>query len=168
MLDLKPPELLCESHDLSKFDCGKAPLNDFLRLHALDRQKAKLSRTYVVRHHETVVGYYTLAHISVESELAPKRVGRGMPRSIPAILMARFAVDKSMQGKGLGRSLFTDAIVRTWAVIQSGAAPVRVFVVDAKDVEAKGFYERFDMVAGESEPMRLYLSSKTTLSLFGP
>ncbi len=166
MSKFNPPQLLDSLHDLASFDCGKAPLNEFLRLHALDKQKAKLLRTYVVTQADKVVGYYTLAHISVESELAPKKLGRGMPRSIPAMLMARFAVDASVQGLGLGRSLFADAMHRVWAVIETGAAPVRIFVVDALDEEAKAFYKRFDMVAGQSDPMRLYLSYKTIIAAF--
>ncbi|RYX82399.1 GNAT family N-acetyltransferase [bacterium] len=120
-----------------------------------------LSRTYVVRHEERGIGYYTLTHVSVLQTEAPKKLGRGMPSTIPAILMARFAVDIRYQGIGLGRSLFIDALQRTWVVMQIGAAPVRFFIVDAKDEEAKAFYERFDMQSSPQNPMRLYLSYKT-------
>lgn len=160
MKNLSSPEPIGLSHNLSGFDCGSTPLNEFLQLHALDKQNAKLSRTYVVTQNSVVVGYYTLAHISLDSTIVPKNLGRGMPRSIPVILMARFAVDKSVQGQGLGRSLFVDALVRIWSVVEKGAAPVRAFVVDAKDLQAKGFYERFDMVAGPNDPMRLYMTYK--------
>lgn len=162
MFDLHAPVPLNGGHATSAFDCGKAPLNEFLKLHALDKQNAMLSRTYVVTiDASVVVGYYTLTHqFTLQSE-APKKLGRGMPSSIPAILMARFAVDVTQQGRGLGRSLFTDALRRTWAVMRSGAAPVRFFVVDAKDEEAKAFYERFDMIPAPQNPLRLYLSYKT-------
>jgi GNAT superfamily N-acetyltransferase len=113
-----------------------------------------------------VVGYYTLAHISILQAEAPKKLGRGMPSAIPALLMARFAVDQDFQGQGLGRDLFSDAIRRTWAVMQSGAAPVRFFVVDAKDEEAKAFYERFDMITATQNPLRLFLSYKTLREIF--
>ena len=166
MPDLNAPAPLNASHDNRSFDCGKPSLNDFLKLHALDKQNAKLSRTYVVTEGATVIGYYTLAHIAVRQDQAPKKLGRGMPDSIPAILMARFAVDKRYQGQGLGRSLFTDAIRRTWAVIESGAAPVRLFVVDAMDEEAKAFYQRFDMLPSPVDPMRLFLSYKTLAAIF--
>jgi ribosomal protein S18 acetylase RimI-like enzyme len=89
-----------------------------------------------------------------------------MPHSIPAILMARLAVDLTAQGHGLGRSLLTDALRRTWAVMDAGPAPVRLFVVDAKDDEAKAFYERFDMLPSPQNPMRLFLSYKTLQPLF--
>jgi GNAT superfamily N-acetyltransferase len=78
-----------------------------------------------------------------------------------AILMARLAVDQTAQGQGLGRSLLVDALERTWSVMQNGAAPVRLFVVDAKDEEAKAFYERFGMLTSPANPMRLFLSYKT-------
>ena len=166
MFELNAPQTLDAGHDLSAFDCGKAPLNDFLRKHALDKQNAMLSRTYVVTAGvdsagAVVVGYYTLAVTTKLQSESPKKLGRGMPSVIPAILMARFAVDRSFQGKGLGRSLFTDAMRRAWALIESGAAPVRFFVVDAKDEDAKAFYEHFDMLAAPQNPMRLYLSYKT-------
>lgn len=159
---MRAPVPLNPEHDTAAFDCGKTSLNEFLKLHALDKQTAMLSRTYVVTlGANVVVGYYTLTHQSTLQTETPKKLGRGMPSSIPAILMARFAVDVNWQGQGLGRSLFTDALRRTWAVMRSGAAPVRFFVVDAKDEEAKAFYERFDMLAAPQNPLRLYLSYKT-------
>lgn len=128
MFDLQAPETLTLVHDVSAFDCGKEPLNFFLKQHALDKQNAMLSRTYVAISGDVatsggvVVGYCTLAHSSTLQPDAPKKLGRGMPSSIPAMLMARFAVDMTFQGRGLGRSLFTDALRRTWAVLRAGAA----------------------------------------------
>lgn len=166
MIELSPPVPIRDGHQTALFDCGKPQLNDFLRLHALDKQNAMLSRTYVVASRLRVVGYYTLTFVSVRQEESPKKLGRGMPSTIPAVLMARFAVDLSVQGAGLGRSLFVDAIRRTWAVMESGAAPVRLFVVDAKDEEAKRFYEKFDMIPSTVNPLRLFLSYKTVRDLF--
>ena len=52
--------------------------------------------------------------------------------------------------------------------MEKGAAPVRVFLVDAKDEEAKAFYERFDvdMLVSSLTPMRLFLSYKDLKPLF--
>jgi GNAT superfamily N-acetyltransferase len=169
MNKLSAPQPLNAEHDTAAFDCGSPPLNEFLKLHALDKQRAMLSRTYVVTDKTSgtsVVGYYTLAHIPALQTDVPKKLGRGMPSAIPALLMARFAVDTAYQGQGLGRSLFTDAIQRTWSVMQAGAAPVRLFVVDAKDEKAKAFYEHFGMTATPQNPLRLYLSYKSLRALF--
>jgi GNAT superfamily N-acetyltransferase len=166
MPKFQAPVPLTVEHDTAAFDCGKPALDDFLKLHALDKQRAMLSRTYVVDDGERVVAYYTLAQVDVRQAAAPKKLGRGMPDAIPAMLMARFAVDLEHAGQGLGRSLFTDAIRRTWAAMESGPAPMRLFVVDAKDEEAKGFYKRFDMIPSPLDPMRLFLSYKTLRSAF--
>ena len=163
------PQPLHAEYETAAFDCGSPPLNEFLKLHALDKQRAMLSRTYVVTSRADtlrVVGYYTLAHISALQDEVPKKLGRGMPSSIPSLLMARFAVDLAYQGQGLGRSLFTDAIRRTWNVMADGTAPVRLFVVDAKDETAKAFYEHFGMTATPQNPLRLYLSYKSLRALF--
>lgn len=166
MPNFNPPRPIAEDDRLSEFDCGKPALNDFLRSHALDKQNAMLSRTYLVTSETEVAGYYTLALVSVTQDETPKKIGRGMPNAIPAVLMARFAVDLRYQGQKLGRSLFTDAIQRTWALMKSGPAPARFFIVDAKDESAKAFYERFDMIPSPTNPMRLFLSYKTLRSLF--
>jgi GNAT superfamily N-acetyltransferase len=184
MNTMNPPEPLRTEHNTAPFNCGKDPLNEFLQKHALDKQNAMLSRTFVVTtstpatdseesarsstdsENTVVIGYYTLAHAVVLQSEAPKKLSRGMPSSIPVMLMARFAIDLHYQGLGLGRSLFTDAIRRTWAVMHSGAAPVRFFIVDAKDEEAKAFYQRFDMIPSAHNERRLYLSYKTLRQLF--
>jgi hypothetical protein len=166
MSSYSAPVILSDQHDVSAFDCGKESLDEFLKLHALSRQKARLSRTYVVTDGSLkVVAYYTLAHISVARDEAPKKIGRGMPDSIPALLLARLAIDTEHQGKRLGISLLTDSIRRTWVVMEASAAPVRLFVVDAKDDQARSFYERQEMLSSPVNPMRLFLSYKEIQSL---
>lgn len=161
------PEPLHIEHALSAFTCGKPSLDAFLKLHALDKQRAMLSRTYVVTCDGTVIAYYTLAHIAIVREQAPKKLGHGMPSEIPAMLLARLAIDNRYQHQGLGRSLFRDAMIRTWGVMLSGPAPVRLFVVDAIDEGAKVFYEQFGMRSAPDNPMRLFLHYKDLRSVLG-
>jgi GNAT superfamily N-acetyltransferase len=142
------------------FDCGQPTLNQFLQI-AIEKQKAKLSRTYVVFFDNKLAGYYTLAHIAVAQSETPGKLGRGMPKAILAMLLARLAIDKSVQGRGLGQSLLIDALRKTYAVVENGPAPIRLFVVDAIDKNAKKFYERFDFIASPQSPMRLFMSYKT-------
>jgi len=162
-----PPELLQPQHFTSTFDCGKDALNEFLQRHALANQRGGAAKTYViVDATKAVVGYYSLAATSVSHEEAPDRVRQGQPRHpIPAILMARFAVDKTAQGQGQGpgRALFRDAMLR--AINISQQLGVRVFVVDAKDDEAVRFYAKFRMMSAAGNPYRLYLLFKDIRSL---
>lgn len=92
------PVPLDRSHRLDQFDCGKPPLNEFLTKYALANQAGGAARTYVVLSNaRQVLAYYSLAPSAV---------------AVPVILMARLAVDKSAQGKGLGRTLLFDALGR--------------------------------------------------------
>lgn len=164
------PQLITAAHSTQTFDCGKAPLNEFLQLHALTNSQSGNSRTFIVAdtahadtaHADTahnVVGYYSLAATSIAYEAAPERVKQGQPRyPIPAILMARFAVDHTQQGKGLGRALFRDALLRSLNITQELGA--RAFVVDAKDEDALRFYQQFNMMVEPSNALRLYLLFK--------
>lgn len=167
MSSFSAPVPITAHHDVSSFNCGKPPLDEFLQNHALSKQKAMLSRTYVVTLADSnrVVAYYTLAFVSITRDDAPKKIGRGMPNSIPALFLARLAVDHSCQGQQLGSSMFGDSLRRTWAVM-SGSAPVRFFVVDAKDDEAREFYERKQMMPSPVNPYRLFLNYKDIEALF--
>jgi len=151
--------LLTKSHQIVGFDCSKLPLNDFLIKHALQNQASGGARTYVLTCAERVVGYYSLAPASVSPEDAPVRVIKGQGRyPVPVILMARFAVDSSKQGKGLGKALFRDALRRAL----EGAEVIggRAFLVHAKDEEARTFYLKFGMEESPTNPLHLLLLFK--------
>ena len=71
---LSPVEPLRATHDVDAFDCGKEPLNRFLKRFALANQKSGGARTYVVCRDLQVVGYYSLAAGAVEHKVAPARI----------------------------------------------------------------------------------------------
>ena len=154
-----PPTLLTKSHDTAGFDCGKPPLNDFLNRYALQNQASGGARTYVLTRGERVIGYYSLAPSSVVPGDAPARVIKGQGRyPVPIILMARFAVDSTEQGKGLGRALFRDALRRSLS--GSEAIGGRAFLVHAKDEAARAFYLQFGMEQSPTNPLHLFLLFK--------
>lgn len=156
---LHPPALLTKSHEIASFDCGKAPLNDFLIKYALQNQASGGARTYVMTRESRVIGYYSLTPASVSLEDAPGRVTKGLGRyPVPVILMARFAVDQSEQGKGLGKGLLRDALRR--ALQGADAIGGRAFLVHAKDEEARAFYQKFGMEPSPTNPLHLFLLFK--------
>ena len=90
-------EKLQPHHPVEAFDCGQEALNGFLKKHALHNQRGGGSQTYVGLADETVIGYYALAVGSVEQDLAPERVKKGLAKhSIPIMLLARLAVDRPL------------------------------------------------------------------------
>jgi GNAT superfamily N-acetyltransferase len=152
-----PPsvEKLRPGHTVSGFDCGRAPLNEFLVRFALQNQSAGASQTYVALSELEVVGYYTLVVGQVEYEDAPECLTKGLARHpVPVMLLARLAVGVRWQGKGLGAGLLKDAMLRTLQA--ADIAGIRAFGVHAKDDEAKAFYERFNFLPSPSDPYHLF------------
>ena len=132
-------EALHERHDRSRFRCGVASLDDWLSRHALHAERRRTARTFVWHMGDAgVVAYYSLAaHLIVRDELPPA-IGRGDPGRIPALLLARLALDSSLHGKGCGGLLLVEAMSR--AVRASESAGARYLVVDAVDERAADFY----------------------------
>lgn len=156
---LSLPVLLTQEHEIVGFDCGKAPLNDFLIKYALQNQASGGARTYVLTRGKRVIGYYSLVPASVLPADAPTRVMKGQGRyPVPVILMARFALDLKEQKKGYGRVLFRDALRR--ALAGAEAIGGRAFLVHAKDEEARAYYERFGMETSPTNPLHLFLLFK--------
>jgi GNAT superfamily N-acetyltransferase len=143
-----------EAHDLSSFTSGVPELDEWLRRSALLAQRMRTARTFVWTDREgPVIAYFSLAaHVLLRSEL-PTRIGRGSPDRIPAILLARLALDESLHGQGLGEQLLIDALSR--AVAAADTAGARVAVVDAIDTSAVRFYERYGFRQVPDQPLRL-------------
>ena len=124
--------------------------------------RAGSARAYVVtdaEQGERVVGYHALLAASVERAKATARSTRGMPNEpVPAVLAARLAVDRTVQGRGLGGWLLQDAMRRALSV--SEELGVRVLLVHAANASAKRFYERFGFETSPSDPLNLQLAMK--------
>ncbi len=154
-----PVEKLAATHDVDSFECGKEPLDRFLKRFALANQQADGARTYVVCRGATVIAYYSLAAGAVEHAEAPLRVGRGLARHpVPVMLLARLAADRAWQGRGLGKALVKDALLRTAAA--ADIAGIRALLVHAKDEEARAWYEALEFEPGPTDPYHLFLLMK--------
>lgn len=155
---LRPPEPIRPDHDLSRFESGEPSLDDWLRRRALQNESRGSSRTYVVctKPGKRVVAYYCLAAGAVAHAGAPGRVRRNMPDPIPAMVIGRLAVDRNFQGRGLGRAMLRDAILRT--IQAAGIAGVRAILVHAISESARRFYERCGFHASPIDPMTLMIT----------
>lgn len=150
---IKPPELLTADHDLAGFESNEPTLDEWLKRRALKSQKSGAARTYVVTSDESVVGYYSLAVGSVSRAVSMGKVSRNMPEPIPVLLLARLAIDKAWQGRGLGRSLLRDAVLR--AVQAAEIVGIRALLVHAISEDAKRFYRYFGFQPSTIEEMTL-------------
>lgn len=160
-----PIEKLSKAHDLSAFDCGKESLNVWLKRFALINQQSDSAQTYVVHRDGVVVGYYALTAGSVRPEESPERVAKGLAKHpIGVILLARLATDKREQGKGLGKALLKDALLRIMSA--ADAIGARAVLVHAIDEEARKFYEHFGFEKSPVDEFELMLLMKDLRAQF--
>ncbi len=162
--DYEPIRKLGPADAVDKFDCKEPALNQFLRKYALINQKAGSAQTYVCCSAGAVVGFYCLAVGSVEHELAPVRVAKGLARHpVPVMILARLAVDRQHQRKGLGRALLRDALLRT--VQAADIAGIRCLLVHAKGEKARQWYASWDFEPSPTDPYHLFLMLKDVKAL---
>jgi GNAT superfamily N-acetyltransferase len=150
------PTLLTEVHDLSAFSSGEPELDDWLKRRALRNQFSGASRTYVVPLEKQVIAYYALASGSVMAQEAPGRIRRNMPDPIPVIVLGRLAIDEAWQGKGLGKALLRDAILRTLQA--SEVIGIRAILVHALHEQAAAFYQHAGFLPSPISDTTLMLS----------
>lgn len=146
-------------HVLDEFVCGVERLDTWLRAYAGQGQRRDAARTFVVadgRHR--VRGYYTLVAAQLAHADATTEVRRGMSKHfpIPVVVLARLAVDRSQQRKGLGAALLADAMRR--AVAAAEDVGIRAVLVDATDGSAAAFYRRFGFAALAPDGLTLMAS----------
>lgn len=160
-------EKLRRDHRVDGFDCGEEALNRFLDRFAFQAQQAGAAQTYLALDGDEVVGFYSLAVGSVAHRDAPERLAKGLARHpIPVMLLARLAIGKDHQGKGLGAGLLRDAELRT---LQAGdIAGIRALTTYAKDDAARRFYEHLEFMASPTDPLHLFILLKDLKGALSP
>lgn len=153
---LLPPEPLTEEHEIGDFKSGEPSLDDWLRRRARANQVSGATRTYVVCQGRRVVAYYALAAGVVAVQNATGRLRRNMPSPVPVAVLARMAVDRESQGRGIGRAMFRDAALRVTQA--ADAIGIRGILVHALSNEAKTFYLALGFEASPSEPLTLMVT----------
>lgn len=147
-------------------------LVEYIRRYALRHaEKDLLARTYLAIDAgggaERLAGYFSLSTVSVDRASVTRlpKLDR-LPRfPIPGVLLARLAVDARVQGQGLGRYLFEEALGLTLQLAHTGPVAFRLFVTDAIDADAARFYERFGFTPLSDEyPCRMVLDLEPLLA----
>ena len=155
MLSIQP---LRGNHDRSRFDSGSGELDRWLRQTAQQHQRRGISKTFVAVADDEpsrILGFYALTACEVVSQNLPDDLARRLPRKVPGIRLGRLAVDRAVQGQGLGELLFMDAIERARRVLEH--VGVHALFVDAKDDRAGAFYRKYGFRPLPEQPLQLVL-----------
>lgn len=148
-----------KSHDRTTFECGQPLLDEWLKDRASQFDRRDLSRTFVATRPElvAVLGYYAISTHRVVYEVLPTAEAKGLPRlAVPVLLIGKLAVDRRVQGQGLGALLLVDALRRALQI--SEHVGIRAVEVDAIDDAARKFYMKFGFRSLLDDPRHLFLS----------
>jgi len=166
-MTLSGPISLHPGCQLETFDCGNKVLNDWLIHHARQAQSSGSARTFVVTEAEQVVGYFSLTVGQVDLVTAPERIGKGIGRyPIPVVILARLAVSRSVQKRGIGRGLLQDAVRRTLIIAEQ--AGIRAMLTHPMDDNAASFYQRFGFIPSPLREQQLLLLLKDARRSLAP
>lgn len=160
-----------DSQDLKRFRCGKSPMDFFLARHAARNSALGLSATWVLldddrreRKKYPVAAYYTLAGGTVTRETLPTNQALP-PYPVPVTLLARLAVSKEYQGRGIGEKTLVTAL-RQAVFLRDKGLPSFGVVLDVLDENALKFYQRFELFLPISKnPMRLFVPMQAIQTL---
>jgi predicted GNAT family N-acyltransferase len=104
---------------------------------------------------------------AAESPQVSQVLEKKLPRyPMPVALIGRLAIDRRAQGRRLGEKLLMDALRR---VIDAAAiVGCTGIIVDAKDLDAERFYEKYDFVTVSADvwPHRMFLPIATARAAF--
>ncbi len=155
-------EPIQKRHDREAFDCGEEALNEFLRRYARKSHELGGAKTFLAidDSDKTVLGFYSLSPASVDYTRTPEIVRRGLARhDVPGFRLARLAVDRKFQGRGIGGQLLLAAGRRCLAA--SAEVGGVVLVIDAKNERVARWYASYGAVALLDAPLSLLLPLAT-------
>ena len=151
---------------LKKFDCGTEVLNEFLSRYSFKNDILGIGKTFIAfNENEDVIGYFTLATAQVLFEDIPDNYRAKLPRyPIPALKIARLAVGKNLQGKGIGKWLLTQAFIKIIHVAE--ITGLYFIIVDAKET-SKSFYEHYGFIKFNDNELSYFLTVDTVRKAMG-
>ncbi len=138
-------EPMARQHDRKRFDCGARDLNVYLQRYARQNHESGGAKTFVAVPPDEparVLGFYSISPGAIAFARVPGALIRKLGRhEVPVFRLGRLAVDRTVQGRGLGGELLLAAGARALAVAAEAGGVA--LAIDAKDQKAARWYERF-------------------------
>ena len=157
-------------HDRATFFSGAGRIDNFLKRTARKHQKGDFTRIWVATRpgESRVLGYYAINAHAIEAKDLPSSLVKGAPGHgyVPAACLSMVGVDRSVQGRGLGRALLVDALRRL--EVASRTVGIKAIVLDVLEdggstafARRRRFYERMGFVPFPSRPSRMFIAMAT-------
>jgi GNAT superfamily N-acetyltransferase len=157
---------LRKTDNRSSFNSGNIDLDRYFQRFAGQNQfRHHIGTTYVAIVDQRIVGFVTIASGEIVAEVLQPSIKKRLPNyPLPVLRMARLAVDRAFQGRGLGKRLLKTVLMMALDMRERyGCIGV---VVDSK-LEAIDFYKLFgfitlELVSGElgdrPQPVPMFLA----------
>jgi GNAT superfamily N-acetyltransferase len=156
-------EPISKKHNREAFDCGENALNEFLHRYARKSHELGGAKTFLAiddADNETILGFYSLSSASVDYARTPDILRRGLARhDVPGFRLARLAVDRKLQGQGVGGQLLLAASRR--CLIAAEEVGGVVLVIDAKNERVAAWYAGYGAAPLLDAPLSLLLPLST-------
>jgi GNAT superfamily N-acetyltransferase len=160
---------LSKVHDRAAFDCGDKSLDAYLKRYARQNHESGGAKCFVATPHDAparILGFYTLSPACLEYARVPAVVTTGLGRyEVPVYRLGRIAVDRSVQGRGLGGRLLLRAAERCMAVAEEAGGVA--LLIDAKNEDVARWYEGYDAVRLLDASLTLILPFATARDALG-
>lgn len=157
---------------IKSFDCGQLDLNKWFKQYSKVSHEKGLSVICMIERGKidsTILGYTSFCSSSVEKEILPLQIQKGLGGyPVPVVLIARFAISKDFQRKGLGRRMIMHIYRNVWEAVNKGLGS-RGIMVEAKDQGAINFYEKYDLQLLDGQdnfPKKMFIGIETINSIF--
>jgi predicted GNAT family N-acyltransferase len=146
-------------HDRAAFHCGVPALDDYLHKYAAQQNAKGISTVFVLiddAEPSKILGFYTLSAAQIAIQQLNDADRKKLPRyPVPCFRMGRLARTIESRGAGIGEVLIGCAVDR--CLHARSLVGAYALLVDAKDENAKSFYQRYGFVSCVDAPMSLYL-----------
>ena len=154
-------EAIANAHDRKSFDGGNADLNAYLTRYARQSHEAGSAKTYCAidaADGRTILGFSTISPGQIELHRVPlaARPDGGGRYALGGFRLARLAVAKAFQGRGLGGRLLANAVQRCMRV--SAEVGGTALLIDAKDEAAADWYCLYGAMPLDDRALSLVMS----------
>lgn len=153
------------SHDREAFSCGVPTMDRWFKQSISEQIRQNRVRVWcAVDKNGKVAGFYGLCAHSIEPEKAAALKQGKERHPIPTVYLVALAVDKNLQGQGLGGALMADAIAKALEI--SEAIGVKAIILDVSEdknfARRMAFYKKvgFQHIDPINNQSRLYLTIK--------
>jgi len=154
-----------------KFDCGNRVINKFVHSSLKKQVNQNFSQAYVLLdtlENDRFSAFYTLTSFKLQADELEKLSKGSLPRDIPCVRLVMLGVDSSLQGKGIGKKMMSDALHR----VHRASKEIGIYglYLDA-DPKATNFYlslgfTRLDS-GGSDDIAKMFLSIDVINQLLG-